>query len=59
MNELRVCFSSAALIASTCVLLAMAAAVAAQTVPVPTKGRTAAPRPIEEETDESGTVIHS
>jgi hypothetical protein len=34
MNELRVYFSSAALIASTCVLLAMAGAVAAQAVPV-------------------------
>ena len=38
MNQLRVCFSSSALIASTCVLLAMPAAVAAQTEPVTHEG---------------------
>lgn len=60
MNELRVYFSSAALIVSTCVLLAMAAAVAAQTVPLTHEGshRRAAAQ-IEEESDESGTAIHS
>ena len=60
MNELRVYFSSAALISSMGVLLTMAGAVAAQTVPVTHDGaHRRAEAQIEEETDESGTVIHS
>jgi hypothetical protein len=60
MNEPRVYFSSAPLIASTCVLLAMAGAVASQTPPVTHEGaHRRAEAQIEEETDESGTVIHS
>jgi len=60
LNELRVYFSSAALIASTCVLLAMAGAVAAQTVPLTHEGaHRRAEAQIEEETDESGTAIQS